>query len=145
MPLENPFIPTHIISLRGTRYVVALDGDHGPAYTQMEWLACRKADFERQEDGTWTLRGNIVPTDAVQTLAEYLAALEAPTLYACEQNLPGIGWTKVEATHTWADWKAIAAKKILGGGRTWRLRRPDGSAAWEGTCAQMPDTDPTLA
>ena len=72
----QPFKPTHQIvhSLSGsitTEPVMLVEEDEGgagPAYTQAEWEASARADWERQEDGSWMFQGK--PARCVVTEAQ---------------------------------------------------------------------------
>lgn len=55
--------PTHRITReKGDEILVMLDpsGEFpggGPAYNEAEWMSFSPADYERQEDGSWTFQG----------------------------------------------------------------------------------------
>jgi hypothetical protein len=52
----SDFTPTHKITLAdGTTELVQLVD--GSAYTRAEWDSASAADYERQEDGSWTFQG----------------------------------------------------------------------------------------
>lgn len=52
----RPFSPDYVVTLAtGEEIKVMLY--HGAAYTEQEWNRCLPADYERQEDGSWTFQG----------------------------------------------------------------------------------------
>jgi hypothetical protein len=67
------------------------------------------------------------------------APVEGPFWVAIQQ--PGEGWHE-GPVGTWAELHAAASRRVLGAGRTWRVRRADGSIAWEGPAAHLPEIDP---
>lgn len=53
----NSFAPTHVITLDNGEHIQVQLVD-GAAYTRAEWDATDQADYERQDDGSWTFQGS---------------------------------------------------------------------------------------
>lgn len=64
------FTATHLITLYAAdgvtdtgHFLVMLDANEdgaGPAYTGTDWAADAKADWSREEDGSWLFQGHVV-------------------------------------------------------------------------------------
>jgi hypothetical protein len=81
---------------------------------------------------------------SIKTATIVAEEADSAPLFACEVEAGGT-WLANGPEAPWAAWVAKARRSVMGGGRRWRLTRADGSVAWEGRCAEMPEAPPSEA
>ena len=114
----DPFTPTHTITLDSESFPVQLVDD-GAAYTADEWASETPAEYERQDDGSWTFQGQAfngsVKTDDTTSPASEFFADGRDWCPTAQQQ----GKRDLECEATFAEEQAESADNDDDEGRGW--------------------------